>query len=699
MKKITLILSLVITLVSVLFAEKSDIYLVYSGISGEKPEDSSIITVYGKPEGRITDIQIVCIDSESGKTSKIPLKKWPVHIQKKTLQAKSLMGISYLSIVLSWKRNGKFEKTDPIIVSLTGYIKEEGKMKYNHIPTAAREPIKEDVAYDHEISAGMSYAAEEVKSHPKKFGAAASDRSAAGFRKSIKRREVNNGVSGLRAGYSDDNVSFGAFIDFLDKYKNTGHVPCRVTERFVFAVQNEYGQGIPDADVTIFQNSRKIVSGKTYADGMFMFFPEEHKKKTGPYKAVFSYYGKKKQIIFSKQDTRKIEVRMETEKRLLQKVPVDLVFVLDTTGSMGEEINRLKKTIELIHLNVKEGKHNVDLRLAMVVYKDKRDVYRTQITPFTTDLQKFQEVLTMVSASGGGDGPEDLESALFETVHSLSWRKSAVRLAYIITDAPPHLDYNLPFNYNQTVRAAKHKGIKLFGIGTGGLNINGEYVLRQLSQYTGGSYIFLHYGERGESDGGAPGSVSHHTGVNFNTGKLESIILHFTRKEINAYAGNTDAAKEEFFEAESVAGESAKKTLSSLFSQALSHLINVSSRNLKKGTSLAVMPVKTSGEGSLVAAEYISENLLLSVTSGSHFEIVERNDMSSVMKEFELIYSGMFTSEKKLSGLTGADVLLLGKIFYKGDDAELYLKLVYTETGEVLSVTKTIIREKLIDKM
>ncbi len=60
----------------------------------------------------------------------------------------------------------------------------------------------------------------------------------------------------------------------------------------------------------------------------------------------------------------------------------------------------------------------------------------------------------------------------------------------------------------------------------------GEFILRQISQYTQGRYIFLTYGERGESEGGKEGSVSHHTGANFQTDKLESIIIRFAKEEL-----------------------------------------------------------------------------------------------------------------------------------------------------------------------
>jgi len=95
-------------------------------------------------------------------------------------------------------------------------------------------------------------------------------------------------------------------------------------------------------------------------------------------------------------------------------------------------------------------------------------------------------------------------------------------LAFIITDAPAHLDYGQQYTYAVAARQARRKAVKFFSIGTGGLDIDGEYILRQIAQFTGG--------KKGESEGGHIGSVSHHTASNFQSAKLETIIIRFAKK-------------------------------------------------------------------------------------------------------------------------------------------------------------------------
>ena len=101
----------------------------------------------------------------------------------------------------------------------------------------------------------------------------------------------------------------------------------------------------------------------------------------------------------------------------------------------------------------------------------------------------------VVVASGGGDGPEDLESALDDAVNRMDWNEGGLRLAFVVTDAEAHLDYGRDYTYVDAANDARARAIKLYTIGTGGLPLEGEYLLRQVSQLTDARYIFLTYGE------------------------------------------------------------------------------------------------------------------------------------------------------------------------------------------------------------
>jgi TolB-like protein len=375
--------------------------------------------------------------------------------------------------------------------------------------------------------------------------------------------------------------------------------------------------------------------------------------------------------------------------------------VLDTTGSMGDEIERLKTTIELINLNLSSLSSKPRVRFGMVLYKDRGDEeYATRVVPFTGDLDRFQAALAKVSADGGGDTPEDLEAALGQAIKGVSWNRDGVRLAFVITDAPTHLDeYEQSYTYVDAVHDARKLGIKFFSVGTGGLPLEGELVLRQVAQYTYGKYIFLTYGESGESEGGAPGSVSHHTGANFRTDKLETIIIRFAKEELAFLTNQPLQESEDYFQANRVANESKGDTLGKLFEMALGQLVDYSSERLASGTRAATLPlVPAPPEGGLkLDAEYFSDSLIQALSRNKTFAMVERKDLQKILAELELQLSGLGdeANAARVGKLLGAEVLLSGTLYRRGDSFELFLKLVRVETGEVLAVTKARLDAKL----
>jgi Mg-chelatase subunit ChlD len=511
-------------------------------------------------------------------------------------------------------------------------------------------------------------------------------------------------ASGLRAGFADDNEQFNYFVDFLERYgPQVYHYVIPVQERVVFRVRDGRGRSVPNASVTVADESGlQLTSGLTYADGSFQFFPAEFGQGER-YRLRVAYNQQTRELQFERGGRRELDITMPTPRGELARVPLDILFVLDTTGSMGEEIQRLKTTIEIINLNLSSLSSRPRVRFGMVLYRDRRDEYVTRVVPFTENLQSFQEALDAVSAAGGGDTPEDLQSALQQAV-KLEWNRDGVRLAFIITDAPPHLDYGQSFTYVDAAKAAKADGIKIFSVGTGGLDLSGEYVLRQISQYTSAKYIFLTYGESGESEGGAPGSVSHHTGANYQTDKLEAIIIRLAREELAELSDQPLEQGEDYFEATKIPNEAGEETLRKLFAMAVSQLSDYASVRLRPGTPAAVLPLSAAQPALALDAEYFTEQLVLSLgqkgAGGELFRLVERQDLQKVLGELELQLSdladaGEGSQATRVGELVGAEILIVGKLYAKQDGFELFLKLLRVDTGEVLSVTKAVIDRRL----
>lgn len=502
-------------------------------------------------------------------------------------------------------------------------------------------------------------------------------------------------ASGLKAAYADDNRQFNLFLEFLEAHKAVPHRPADVSERLTLTVLDAEGHSLPDCRVTIFLNGAVADQGTTTADGMFRTFPAQYAGRAQTLGATLRYNQTRKEITLDRNGRRDVEVTLDTPRALPAAVPLDLLFILDTTGSMGEEIDRLKTSIDLINLNLSQLPARPLIRYGMVLYRDKGDAYVTQAIPFTPELEEFREQLAAIRAEGGGDTPEDLESALKTGIEDMAWNEAGVRLAFAITDAPPHLDYDHGFTYLDAARIAREKGIKIFSVGTGGLSLSGEYVLRQLSQLTGGAYIFLTYGEKGESEGGTPGSVSHHTGANFTSDKLEAVIIKIARNELAHLTQHPGEAPDDYFEG--VVGiEAPEKVTEALFENAVAQLADYAAISLADKPATAIFPLAS--EFPDADAEYLTSALLIAATRHPRFTVVDRGNTEALISEIKLGLSGLVdeATAAKAGRLTGARLLMAGRVVRSGTRADVLLRLIRVETGEVLSATRLLMEAALL---
>ncbi|KAL3798707.1 hypothetical protein HJC23_004458 [Cyclotella cryptica] len=115
---------------------------------------------------------------------------------------------------------------------------------------------------------------------------------------------------------------------------------------------------------------------------------------------------------------------------------VDLAFILDCTGSMGSYIASAKNSIRDIIKCVASTNSSMNLRLALVGYRDINDSKRFEVLDFVSSVGAFEDFLANLSADGGGDTPEDLAGAI-QQANSLTWTQPS-KVVFIIADAPCH---------------------------------------------------------------------------------------------------------------------------------------------------------------------------------------------------------------------------------------------------------------------
>ncbi|MDH5680216.1 MAG: VWA domain-containing protein [Spirochaetota bacterium] len=517
--------------------------------------------------------------------------------------------------------------------------------------------------------------------------------------KAARIRRSSPSSSGLRAGFVDDNKQFNYFLSFLAKYRSRADFyPMNIQERIQIKLKDKKGKSLPNCELIIKNSDGRVVSkGKTYADGSYLFFPGAGSGQSSSYEVTGNYRGKSRTVRVKRQGRRVVNIRFPVARKAYKRVPLDIVFILDTTGSMGEEIQRLKDTIDIIHMNVSNFSSRPDVRFGMVLYKDQGDEYRTRVVQLTSDIDEFKDQLDQVFAGGGGDGPEDLQEALRVAMKDIKWRESGIRLAFTITDATAHLDYGQQYTYVSAAKEAKSRAIKLFSIGTGGLDIRGEYILRQLAQFTSANYIFLHYGEQGESEGGRIGSVSHHTGSNYKVSTLESLVISLTKKELSHLTRKPIRDGQEYFIAKKVTHETSKETFSQLFSKAVKQLSDYSSYHLDNDIPTTVMPVYTKKKSLKGDAEFYTDELALTLSRQKTFKLVDRENIQKLIQEQALQSSDLFNEKKsvKIGKLVGAKLMIISKLYYRKGKHIIILKLVRVETGEILSASKVRIDKNL----
>jgi Mg-chelatase subunit ChlD len=161
------------------------------------------------------------------------------------------------------------------------------------------------------------------------------------------------------------------------------------------------------------------------------------------------------------------------EVSMNNKPSLEMVFVLDTTGSMGGLLEGAKQKIWSIVNEVMQSPSRPAVRVGLVAYRDRGDAYVTRVLPLTNDLDKVYSTLMEYKAEGGGDTPEDVRRALADGVHEAGWSQSSSSIAqilFLVGDAPPHEDYQNEPSTEVSVGDASRAGIIINTIQCGNMS-------------------------------------------------------------------------------------------------------------------------------------------------------------------------------------------------------------------------------------
>lgn len=343
----------------------------------------------------------------------------------------------------------------------------------------------------------------------------------------------------LKAGAIDDNAKFEDYLGYMQGYAGPRMLGYDVSERHVIVVKDASGLPAANRRVTVSAGDQVVFTGKTYANGQLLFFPKAVAgSDVGSRYFVTVGDDTDHAMGFDRAHEGPWEIALAGTPELAaakRAAPaLDLQIVIDTTGSMGGEIAQLQHTIQSIASRIQALPQAPTVRFGLVAFKDQQgSSYLTKKTDFTSSVEDFGQALNALSASGGGDTPEDDESAIAEALDQPWSAEAPLHLSFLITDAPPHLDYPQDVPYTDSIAKAQAQGVKFFTVGASGLPADGEFFLRQLAEATMGQYVFI---TRGGDEFTGGGEVSA-TVDSFKEGRLDDVMVNVVKHELDALSG------------------------------------------------------------------------------------------------------------------------------------------------------------------
>lgn len=264
--------------------------------------------------------------------------------------------------------------------------------------------------------------------------------------------------------------------------------------RYTVMLQSESGIPIVDAIVQLLMNRDVVFTTRTDNTGKaecWLTIKNETPVVNGKLSIQISYNGKVS--VINKVSAFENGLNHQKLNISCQEVEnVDVAFVVDATGSMGDEINFLQAEMSDIIFQSKQISNKLNFRFANVYYRDAGDSYVTKSMDFNRILSESDAFINEQSAGGGGDFPEAMDVGLDSAINNLSWSESArARILFLILDAPPHQGSAINERLQRLILQAAEKGIRIVPIGASGIDKSTEYLMRALALGTNGTYTFL----------------------------------------------------------------------------------------------------------------------------------------------------------------------------------------------------------------
>ena len=294
----------------------------------------------------------------------------------------------------------------------------------------------------------------------------------------------------LTAGDHDDLLNPMLYARYVARAvralgQQIGGLPKVDTRRsLTIAVEDASGRGAPFVPVTISCSDGNSLTLSTLADGRVVLFPALDRLSS---RVRITAGGVSRNVDIGDGAGGQVQTLVaHSPAQVVRKF--DLMIALDSTGSMGDEIEFLKSELQSILGDIGRAYPGLDIRVGLVAYRDIGDDYVTRTDRLGSAIGTIQNALDRTWGMGGGDMPEAMDQALIRAIGQ-DWRADAVKSLLLVADAPPHDD--LQGKAFAAAEAARARRIQIVPVAASGVDDRAEYFMRAVAAATQSRYIFL----------------------------------------------------------------------------------------------------------------------------------------------------------------------------------------------------------------